>query len=114
MENDNFFGLKKGQDLENRAAHPHREFPGIPHLPRTEIHTVLTRIPDGLEMRADEDCYMLQTWNKNIFSLIQSNLSNTDTEGTEQSVRIREVSLLKRGHYDDVTFMTPLTVLSIH
>ena len=25
-----FFGLKKGHDLENRAAHPHQEFPGIP------------------------------------------------------------------------------------
>ena len=37
--------------------------------------------------------------NKNI----QSNLSNTDTEGTEQSVRIREVSVY-RGHHDDVTF----------
>ena len=25
-----FFGLKEGQDLENRAAHPHQEFPGVP------------------------------------------------------------------------------------
>ena len=25
-----FFGPKKGQDLENRAAHPHQEFPGVP------------------------------------------------------------------------------------
>ena len=25
-----FFGLKLGQDLENRAAHPNQEFPGIP------------------------------------------------------------------------------------
>ena len=24
------FGLKWGQDLENRVAHPHYEFPGIP------------------------------------------------------------------------------------
>ena len=28
-----FFGLKKGQDLENRAAHPHEEFPGLPPPP---------------------------------------------------------------------------------
>ena len=27
-----FFGLKCGQDLENQAAHPHQEFPGV--LPR--------------------------------------------------------------------------------
>ena len=25
-----FFGLRYGQDLENRAARPHREFPGVP------------------------------------------------------------------------------------
>ena len=25
-----FFGLKSGQDLENRAAHPHQEFPRVP------------------------------------------------------------------------------------
>ena len=29
MEND-IFGLKQGQDLENQAAHPHQEFPGVP------------------------------------------------------------------------------------
>ena len=26
------FGLKQGQDSENRAAHPHKEFPGVPPL----------------------------------------------------------------------------------
>ena len=25
-----FFGLEWGQDLENRAAHPHQEFPRVP------------------------------------------------------------------------------------
>jgi len=25
-----FFGLKYGQDLKNRAAHSHQEFPGVP------------------------------------------------------------------------------------
>ena len=39
---------------------------------------------------------------------LQSNFSNTETERTERSVRIREVSV--RDHYDDVTFMTPLIV----
>ena len=42
---------------------------------------------------------------------IHSNLSNMDTEGTER-VSVLERCLYKRGHYDDVTFMTPLTVLS--
>ena len=27
-----FFGLESGQDLENQAAHPHQELPGV--LPR--------------------------------------------------------------------------------
>ena len=39
---------------------------------------------------------------------LQSNFSNTETERTERSVRIREVSV--RGHYDDVTSMTPVIV----
>ena len=30
------------------------------------------------------------------FNTIQSNLFNTDTEGTERSVHIREVSVLER------------------
>ena len=25
-----FFGLQQGQDLENRAAHPHQEFLAVP------------------------------------------------------------------------------------
>ena len=28
-----FFGLKSGQDLKNRVAHPHQEFPGVPPPP---------------------------------------------------------------------------------
>ena len=28
------FGLKYGQDLENRAAYPHQEFPGVAPPPR--------------------------------------------------------------------------------
>ena len=39
---------------------------------------------------------------------LQSNLSNTDTEGTERSVRIREVSVWKRSlpwrHFYDSTY----------
>ena len=33
-----FFGLQQGQDLENRAAHPHQEFPGVPPGPFPFIH----------------------------------------------------------------------------
>ena len=30
VRNDKFVGFRYGQDLENRAAHPHQEFPGVP------------------------------------------------------------------------------------
>ena len=32
-----FFGLKTGQDLKNRAAHPHQEFPGVPPPPESNF-----------------------------------------------------------------------------
>ena len=32
-----FFGLILGQDLKNRAAHPHQEFPGVPPLGTNQI-----------------------------------------------------------------------------
>ena len=31
------FGLKYGQDLENRAAHPHQEFPGVSPPPGLKV-----------------------------------------------------------------------------
>ena len=39
-----FFGLKEGQDLENRTAHPHQEFPREPSPPRilkTEFYSLI-------------------------------------------------------------------------
>ena len=34
-----FFGLKEGEDLENRAAPRHQEFPGVtPPIPRLFQH----------------------------------------------------------------------------
>ena len=42
-----FFGLKLGQDLKNRAAHPHQEFPVVPPRgPTTYLKAeVIYRIP---------------------------------------------------------------------
>ena len=34
-----FLGLKQGQNLKNRAAHPHQEFSGVP--PRISRHPFL-------------------------------------------------------------------------
>ena len=36
MKKLHFFGQKSGQDLKNRAAHPHQEFPGVPRGGRWE------------------------------------------------------------------------------
>ena len=35
-----FFGLKSGQDLENRAAHPHQEFSGVPPPPQGKVSCI--------------------------------------------------------------------------
>ena len=35
-----FFGLKSGQDLENQAAHPHQEFPGVTPPPGLKLCTL--------------------------------------------------------------------------
>ena len=32
-----FFGLKYRQDLENRTAHPHQEFPGVTPPPANDL-----------------------------------------------------------------------------
>ena len=44
-----FLGLKKGQDLGNRAAQPHQEFPGVPPRER------------NLEVLGEESRLALQT-----------------------------------------------------
>ena len=46
-----FLGLKKGQDLGNRAAHPHQEFRGVPPRER------------NLEVLGEESRLALQTPN---------------------------------------------------
>ena len=54
-------------------------------------------MPDPPPLGLDTDrCIRVSGFNSVHFT-IQSNLSNTDTEGTEQSVRIREVSVLERS-----------------
>ena len=39
-----FFGLELGQDLENRAAHPHQEFPEVPPPPPPSEKKVWARV----------------------------------------------------------------------
>ena len=41
-----FFGQKSGQDLKNRAAHPHQEFPGVPPSPgfRTRTRLIILQV----------------------------------------------------------------------
>ena len=51
-----FLGLKKGQDLGNRAAHPHQKFRGVPPRER------------NLEVLGEESCLALQTPNLTHFA----------------------------------------------
>ena len=51
-----FLGLKKGQDLGNRAAHPHQEFRGVPPRER------------NLEVLGEESRLALQTPNLTHFA----------------------------------------------
>ena len=37
-----YFGLKLGQDLGNRAAHPYQEFRGVPPPPGGKFHSTLS------------------------------------------------------------------------
>ena len=54
------------------------------------------------ETESIEKCYGIFVQIK-VENLLQSNLSNTDTEGTEQNVRIRAGCPFYRGHQDDIT-----------
>ena len=43
-----FFGLKLGQDLENRAAHHHQEIPGVtPSPPPAREQTICVKFIPG-------------------------------------------------------------------
>ena len=88
-----FFWSEKGSGFGEPAAHPHREFPEIPRAGQRYIQ-YWREFQMGWKWQPMKiaTCYRPGT-KINIFSLIQSNLSNTDTEGTEQSIRIREVSV---------------------
>ena len=46
-----YFGLKLGQDLGNRAAHPHQEFRGVPPPPppTTQVPIVVLEKPKNLK-----------------------------------------------------------------
>ena len=57
--------------------------------------------------------YYSEYLRKNQQLVLQSNLSNTDTLKGRSEVSVLERCPYKRGQYDDVTFTTPLTVLSV-
>ena len=49
----------------------------------------------------------------NLFFIYYSRTSLIRTPKGQSEVSVLERCPYKRGHYDDVTFMTPLTVLSV-
>ena len=57
----NFFGLKKGQDLEDRAAHvyAHQEFPGEPGGMQEQAQTV-QRMQERITMQ-ERICWVART-----------------------------------------------------
>ena len=70
--------------------------PTLQPLTGEELNRGANTAPDA---RLDVHCHGFWERQRAAFFDIQSNLSNTDTEGTEQSVRIREVSVLERCPY---------------
>ena len=50
----NFVCLKQGHDLENRAAHPHQEFPGVLSPPGGGTKERIRILPTGVEY----SCYL--------------------------------------------------------
>ena len=72
----------------------------------TQFQTKMGKMYTSLDQKRPKNRTLWDSTN------LQSNLSNTDTEGTERSVRIREVA---RGHNDDAIFKSPLMVIdAIH
>ena len=45
------FGLKSGQDLKNRVAHPHQEFPGV-FPPQGNLHFPLRNLVENRKPNA--------------------------------------------------------------
>ena len=109
------FWSEKGQDLENRAAHPYREFPGIPPPPPPSGQRYIQywrefQMGWKWEPMKIATCYRPGT--KICFHLY-SRTSLIRTLKGQSKLSVLERCPCKRGHYDDVTFMTPLTVLSV-
>ena len=50
-----FFGLRSGQDLKNRAAHSHQEFPGVPSPP---VFSTMVDLPFRRHPRDQGKCPM--------------------------------------------------------
>ena len=58
------FGLKYRQDLENRAAHPYREFRGVPPPPpsRVEVKAAFGDHEEYMMFLNDEEYDEVESW----------------------------------------------------
>ena len=58
-----FVGLKLGQDLENRAAHPHQEFLGVPPPPPRVWDSYVWEAQRDAHLFFPEQSHILQHFN---------------------------------------------------
>ena len=57
---NNIFGLKQGQELENRAVHPHQEFPWVLHQEQvTGWYTTLMSLSFETQFNMITQCYIV-------------------------------------------------------
>ena len=82
VENDRFFSLKHGQDLENQAAHPHQEFPG--GVPRAPMLPDRQWSATQLTSKSDYFIWRKVKWKGKIFAVsveINSDKDQKETRG---------------------------------
>ena len=94
------YGLKKGQDLENRAAQPHQEFPGVPPPPPLLGHRVLAIIPRaGLKFFCVLDLPLPKTTKLSFLcDLASAGGVLTSEKGAQVQAKANKVTLFRSLH----------------
>ena len=83
-----FFGLKSGQDLKNRAAHRHQEFPGVPPPP-----------PRARKDKEKEKMSKENTWSEDETFIFVTVLSLLDGRDKPWALALENLALRKNVAY---------------
>ena len=113
VENDRFFGLKHGQDLENQAAHPHQEFPAV--VPRAPMLPDRQWSATQLTSKSDYFIWRKVKWKGKIFAVSVEINSDKDQKGrvkTGKRFRKREIKIRLLGKLLSTLFL--LSNVSVH